>query len=95
MLYPEVRYRCFELATILDMGLAIQTALFSVSRQHSYLWNLIAFLVLAFFFATPITLAIEKGKITELSLLVYRSIYSASNDTFDVFYHFTGLLRID
>ena len=73
MLYPAVRYRCFELATILDMGLATQGALFSVSRQHSYLWNLIAFLVLAFFFATPITLAIEKGKITELSLLVYNT----------------------
>ena len=73
MLYPAVRYRCFELATILDMGLATQTALFSVSRQHSYIWNLIAFLVLASFFATPITLAIEKGKITELSLLVYNT----------------------
>ena len=66
-------YLGFDLATIFDMGTAKQIALFSVSRQRSPSWNLIAFLVLAFSFATPITLAIEREKITELSLLVYNT----------------------
>mgnify|MGYP004090743133 CR=1 FL=1 len=61
------------------MGLATQTALFSVSRQHSYVWNLIAFLVLAFFFATPITLAIEKGKITGNYELIFDDKFNISN----------------
>ena len=66
-------YLGFDLATIFDMGTAKQIALFSVSRQRSPSWSLIAFLVLAFSFATPITLAIEREKITELSLLVYNT----------------------
>ena len=55
------------------MGAARQIALFSVSRQRSYSWNRIAFLALAVSFAPPITLAIEKEKITELNILVYNT----------------------
>ena len=66
-------YLGFDLATIFDMGTAKQIALFSVSRQRSPSWNLIAFLALAVSFAPPITLAIEKEKITELNVLVYNT----------------------
>ena len=72
MLYPEVRYRCFELATILNVGGNTNGAIFCF--ETALIWmESNSFLSVSFFFAAPITLAIEKGKITDLSLLVYNT----------------------